>query len=73
MINKFETQPNAVAFPASEKDHTLATHGLTKREIFAMEALNGLIQGEDMSHGYTQELASIAVKYADALIEALNK
>lgn len=61
------------AFPTPESEFNQNGMGLTKREIFAMEALNGLIQGEDMSHGYTQELASIAVKYADALIEALNK
>ena len=66
------TEPYERAFPVVEDDQ-----GLTKREFFAAIALAGLLacpvsqlgpQGEIPSNA-----AQAAVRYADALIEALNE
>lgn len=50
--------------------------GLTKREFFATQALVGLVQRTQYRDRELIEMPSIAdaaVKFADALIEALNK
>lgn len=48
--------------------------GLTKREYFAGEAMQGLISSDDyLEIGSAKELAKIAVSHADALIEELAK
>jgi hypothetical protein len=44
--------------------------GLTKREVFAAMALNGVASDRDTS---IESAARAAVEYADALIAALNK
>jgi len=50
--------------------------GLTKREFFATQALVGLVQRSQYRDRELIEMpsiANIAVQFADALIEALNK
>jgi hypothetical protein len=44
--------------------------GITKREYFAAQAMAGLAATSDQR---ADEMASRAVEYADALIEALNE
>lgn len=62
------TQPNDPAFPVSPADYS-AKHGLTKREYFAAMAMQGLLaNGSRGSSG----VCSVAMWYADALIEKLN-
>lgn len=48
--------------------------GLTKRELFAAIALNGLCAGrtEYEDYGDSEHYAKIALQHADALINALN-
>jgi hypothetical protein len=48
--------------------------GLTKREYFAALAMQGLIAADlDWGDEPMDELAPLAVQYADALIHQLNK
>lgn len=48
---------------------------MTKREAFAMAAMQGILAAESDDYGYTSKeaTADAAAGYADALIEALNK
>lgn len=68
-MKTLKTNPNDVAFnPRIVND---VNPGLTKREYFAGLAMQGLCvvdEGED-----TNKTAQIAIGYADALIEELNK
>lgn len=51
-----------------------ATGGLTKREHFAAIAMQGLLGDADNTTDFSKKyLAQESVKYADALIEELNK
>lgn len=62
------------AFPAQTfYDEQLigCSEGLTKREYFAAMAMAGILGGN--SDAYYPSAASDAVKFAEALIEALNK
>lgn len=62
-------------------DNTLAfasdySTGLTKRELFAAMAMQGLLSNPEVhkAGGYTRaDLAAESVMQADALIEALNE
>lgn len=45
-------------------------HGLTKRELFAAMAMQGIISSPQFA---VAEIATDAVRLADELIEALNK
>ena len=60
----------AFASIAVDKDRTYGDIGLTKREYFAAIALQGILSQHDSRPTYT---ATLAVEYADALIDALNK
>jgi hypothetical protein len=60
----------AFASIAVEKNQTFGSTGLTKREYFAAIALQGILSQHDSRPTYT---ATLAVEYADALIDALNK
>ena len=73
--NMDPTRPNDFAFPEYQADP--CHPGLTKREFFAATAMQGLLacpvsqlgpQGEIPSNA-----AQAAVRYADALIRALNE
>jgi hypothetical protein len=59
-----ETKSNDSAYPAYGD-------GLTKREYFAAIAMQGLCAGTN-SHFAPEMYAEYSVKYADALINALN-
>jgi hypothetical protein len=79
MNNHPETNPNHNAFPFEvEQIHQIGEKvktifpGLTKREYFATCALQGLISACN-SDQYKDLIAESAVKYADALIAALNQ
>lgn len=47
--------------------------GLTKREIFAMHAMQGLLSGRDSEEFDFEGAAIYAVSHADALLIALEK
>lgn len=71
------------AFPADERIHDMDSCGLTKREYFAAMAMQGILSGDvgiNLLNAYDglgtsshATLAAFATRYADALIEALNK
>ena len=48
------------------------TYGLTKREMFAMSAMQGLCAQSSDYHTF-EDLISDAVNYADALLEKLEQ
>jgi hypothetical protein len=59
------------AFPTTQNGHT---GGLTKRELFAAMAMQGLAANSiPGAHHLPTELIAGAVELADALIEKLNK
>ena len=68
-----ETKPNLPAFPQQETFDDLS--GLTKREYFAVMVMQGFIASYtgEQNHPDPDYAADEAVKYADALIEELNK
>jgi len=45
---------------------------LTKRELFAALAMQGICAHQDLGAGTLVKIAEVAVAQADALIEALN-
>lgn len=62
---------NNSAFP--HDDGPLVVHGLTKRELFAAMAMNGICgDGIPGRHHEHKQTAQDAVTYADALIAALE-
>lgn len=69
-----KTEPNDLAYPFVETGDMRGESvnlGLTKREYFAAMAMQAFI-GADPDSAYVT-IADEAVKYADALIERLNK
>ena len=64
------TNPNDSAFPIDFDRAISPEFGLTKREAFAMAAMQGILAGPDITCG---AVASEAVTFADYLIAALNK
>ena len=52
-----------------------AHYGLTKREMFAMAAMQGILTSEtdDWRHKEENSLAASAIKYADALLTELER
>jgi hypothetical protein len=69
---KDETLGNSQAFASIAVDgiRVYRANGLTKREYFAAIALQGILSQHDSRPSYA---ATLAVEYADALIDALNK
>lgn len=66
------------AYPASEETHTIGTHGMSKREIIAAMAMQGLIAngwfGKDASDtSLFKDRAERAIKHADELLKQLDK
>lgn len=47
--------------------------GLTKREMFAMHAMQGLLASDTTHQLHQNDCANMAVAYADALLEELDK
>lgn len=70
------TNPNDSAFPEVQDVPQFNHHsyGLTKREYFAVLALQGLNANNDSRRTLTiAMLVDLSVMHADALIEELNK
>ncbi len=64
------TEVNQTAFPV---EHAAPFHtGLTKRELFAAMAMQGMVANCYKEHS-DQDIAQSSVLLADSLIEALNK
>lgn len=66
----------ASIYPSSMSDNTENYFdGLTKRELFAAMAMQGMLASETASYNYgaQENLAVNAVKRADALLAELNK
>lgn len=72
-INKMETTVDGSGrvFPIVQGTEEIHTTGLTKRELFAAMAMQGLCADPEM--GTVEKSAALAVKCADALIEELSK
>lgn len=65
------TNPDEIAFPVVIPSNELYP-GLTKRELFAAMAMQGLCSQESKCY-FDGAIAAYAVEYADALIAELNK
>lgn len=52
--------------------YTVATGGLTKRELIAAMAMQGILSQENSGDFTPKGAASEAIEYADALLEALK-
>lgn len=71
-------KPHAPAYPHAEHNgdgtHYHDHHGLTKRELFAAMAMQGLSANPDpqVSSWGGQQTAQCAVAFADALLAALD-
>lgn len=65
---EYETNENQSAFPSTRDTQTW---GLTKRELFAAMALQGMLANPNLSWA-VKDLALDAVESADHLIERLN-
>lgn len=61
-------------FPMSIDTHNgkIESFGLTKRELFAAMAMQGVLANSERVGGRDLEYAEYSVKLADALIEKLN-
>lgn len=73
-MNQPLTAPHQNAFPMTIYDNEIPvgqSHGLTKREFFAVMTLNGYIASQE-GLILTQEDIQDAVRLADNLIAALN-
>lgn len=66
---------NKAAFPAIEGSTAFYEPGLSKREIFAMAALQGLMANIGQLHGSPQEygIGKLAVACADEVLSELSK
>jgi hypothetical protein len=71
MENKI-TRANDLAYTVRKMD-TINYTGLTKREYFAVIALQGIISNKDGLDIKIERIVESAVDTADALIEELNK
>jgi hypothetical protein len=64
-------QKKTIGSDSLYSDGTLISKGLTKREYFASMALQGILANSYLIPEIEHQ-TKFAVKYADALIEALN-
>lgn len=55
------------------REEDVYNHGLTKRELFASMAMQGILANPERIGGKDQELTQYSVMLADALINELNK
>lgn len=69
------TRPDSAAFPYldGEGELSIAEVGLTKRELFAALALQGLLANPSRLEFPQDPYAAQAVWFADRLIEQLNQ
>jgi hypothetical protein len=66
------TKAKGPAFPLISDEGYIINAGLSKREYFAVMALQGLLTDNE-SANTREEFAGYAVKFADGLIEELSK
>lgn len=67
---------NAPAYPHEDKDRHMDHSGLSKRELFAAMAMNGLLASSPESNGgfsTAAAMANAAIEAADALLAELAK
>lgn len=55
------------------REEDVYNHGLTKRELFAAMAMQGLLANPARAGGNDSEYSEYSVNIADALITSLNK
>lgn len=75
-MSEYQTDPNAPAtgYAAfSPSCGEIVSVGLTKREYFAAKAMQALAANPETDFAEFSEVASDAVRMADALIKALNQ
>ena len=58
---------------AYPNNHVGFNRGLTKREYFAAKAMQGMLSRPQGTYDTIERTAETAVKYADALLAALEK
>ena len=71
-----KTNANDTAFPIINPTNNEGHPGLTKREYFAAMALQGILSNEELRYKIRQDnelSGDVATKFADQLIEQLNK
>lgn len=66
------TKTNDSIYPVINKDGEFTT-GLTKRELFAAMALQGMLANPDLTKTDDVTIAMTCIDAADALIKALNQ
>jgi len=67
------THKDDAAFARASSENNSSEFGLSKREYFAALALQGLLSDSGETYPMPKEISDWAVKYADALIDALNQ
>lgn len=68
------TKPNEPINPIfNEEINGYILEGITKREYFAAQAMQGLLADSNRGFVITKDIPEVAVKIADAIIEELNK
>jgi hypothetical protein len=67
------TKSKNPAFPLISDEGYVINAGLTKREYFALMAMQGIIYNKDGLDIKIERIVESAVNTADALIEELNK
>lgn len=77
MMDNFLTNGDQPANPVVETDNCInIVTGLTKREAFAMAAMQGMSSHPDfynMSESFADTIVIDCVKFADALLKELEK
>lgn len=64
---------NEQAFPTPETISSLGSKGLTKRELFAFMAMQGLVANRSSMKYAIVDVAKDAIAAADALLKELQK
>lgn len=71
-----QSQDSAFGFAATlPNEEAIYNHGLTKRELFAAMAMQGLVNAQyyTLGNGELEAMSERAVYLADTLIKELNK
>jgi hypothetical protein len=75
MTEKAKSNGSELASPLAHHDGAdeFVHGGLTKRELFASKALQGILANPNRIGKYSNELVQDAVEFADQLLEELSK
>ena len=76
LMDAVTIKPNDPAFPVDQHEHghaPLACTGLTKRELFAAMAMQGLMAANWTKDISQEDISLLAIDGADALIDELQK